>query len=62
MGEKEEGKRIMAEENSLVINHLNKKFDVDKKQVEILKDINLTIKKVNLLLLWDTVAVENPRY
>ena len=45
MGAKEEGKRIMAEENSLVINHLNKKFDVDKKQVEILKDINLTIKK-----------------
>ena len=35
----------MAETNSLVINHLNKKFDVDKKQVEILKDINLTIKK-----------------
>lgn len=45
MGEKKEGKNIMTETNSLVINHLNKKFDVDKKQVEILKDINLTIKK-----------------
>ncbi len=45
MGGEKEGTWIMVEENSLVINHLHKTFDVDKKQVEILKDINLTIKK-----------------
>ncbi len=35
----------MSEEYSLEIKHLNKYFNVDGKSVEILKDINLQIKK-----------------
>lgn len=35
----------MADDYSLVINNLNKTFDVDNKKVEILKNINLEIKK-----------------
>ena len=40
------------------VEHLNKQFIVDKKPIQVLKDINLEVKKVNLSRSSATADVE----
>ena len=43
---------------TLSIQNVNKSFTVDGQKVDVLKDINLEVRKVNLLPLSVTVVVE----
>lgn len=48
----------METSNIIEVTHLNKQFLVDKQPMEVLHDINLQVKKENLLPSWGTADAE----
>lgn len=46
------------QENIITVSHLNKEFVKDGTSFQVLKDIDLSVKKESLSQLWDTAAAE----